>query len=81
MTVGYYKDADKNREAFDDNGYFRTGDLGFLDAADYLHFRGRLNPEPIPDAPKIKGLLCFFNEKVDLEVDGEAQERPKTQWS
>ncbi len=38
-------------------------------------------PEPIPEAGKIKGLLCFFNEKVDLEVDGEMQERPHTQWS
>ncbi len=38
-------------------------------------------PEPIPEAAKIKGLLAFFNEKVDLEVDGELQERPKTQWS
>lgn len=37
--------------------------------------------DPIPEAPRIKGLLCFFNEKVDLEVDGEAQERPRTQWS
>ena len=31
VTIGYYKDADKNREAFDADGYFRTGDLGFLD--------------------------------------------------
>src|SRR5215204_2794791 len=38
-------------------------------------------PEPIPEAAKIKGLLAFFKEKVDLEVDGEIQERPKTQWS
>jgi uncharacterized protein (DUF427 family) len=38
-------------------------------------------PDPIPEAPKIRGLLCFFNEKVDLEVYGEAQERPQTQWS
>ena len=37
--------------------------------------------DPIPEAAKIKGLLCFFNEKVDLEVDGEKQERPQTQWS
>ena len=42
VTIGYYKDADKNREAFDADGYFRTGDLGFLDADGYLHFRGRL---------------------------------------
>jgi uncharacterized protein (DUF427 family) len=37
--------------------------------------------EPIPEAAKIKGHLPFFNEKVDLEVDGEEQERPRTQWS
>ena len=38
-------------------------------------------PEPIPEAAKLKGHLTFFNEKVDLEVDGEVQERPRTQWS
>jgi uncharacterized protein (DUF427 family) len=38
-------------------------------------------PEPIPEAAKIEGLLAFFNEHVDLEVDGEEQERPKTRWS
>ena len=38
-------------------------------------------PEPIAAAEKIRDHLCFFNEKVDLEVDGEAQERPQTQWS
>jgi fatty-acyl-CoA synthase len=42
VTIGYYKDDDRNREAFDADGYFRTGDLGFLDDANYLHFRGRL---------------------------------------
>jgi uncharacterized protein (DUF427 family) len=38
-------------------------------------------PEPLPEVGKIEGHLCFFNEKVDLEVDGEEQERPRTQWS
>ena len=38
-------------------------------------------PEPIPEAAKIRGHLAFFNERVDLEVDGEKQERPQTQWS
>jgi uncharacterized protein (DUF427 family) len=38
-------------------------------------------PEPIPEAAKIKEHLAFFNEHVDLEVDGEEQERPQTQWS
>ena len=30
---------------------------------------------------QIKGLIAFFNERVDLEVDGERSERPRTQWS
>jgi uncharacterized protein (DUF427 family) len=38
-------------------------------------------PNPIPAAADLEGHLCFFNEKVDLEVDGEAQQRPQTQWS
>lgn len=38
-------------------------------------------PAPIPECPKIENLLCFFNEKVDLYVDGELQPRPKTPWS
>jgi uncharacterized protein (DUF427 family) len=38
-------------------------------------------PEPIPECPKIKEFLCFYNEKVDLYVDGELQERPQTYWS
>jgi fatty-acyl-CoA synthase len=42
VTVGYYKDADKNRAAFDTDGYFLTGDLGFLDAEGRLYFRGRI---------------------------------------
>lgn len=37
-------------------------------------------PEPIPECPKIRGLLCFFNEHVDLYVDGELQARPRTPW-
>jgi uncharacterized protein (DUF427 family) len=38
-------------------------------------------PEPIPECPRIAGLICFFNEHVDLTVDGEPQERPVTPWS
>jgi uncharacterized protein (DUF427 family) len=38
-------------------------------------------PDPIPECPKIKGLMSFFNEHVDLYVDGELQPRPHTPWS
>ncbi|HEV2957015.1 MAG TPA: AMP-binding protein [Xanthobacteraceae bacterium] len=42
VTVGYYKDADKNRAAIDADGYFITGDLGMLDEEGRLYFRGRI---------------------------------------
>jgi Domain of unknown function (DUF427) len=39
-------------------------------------------PDPIPECPKIKGYLCFFNEHVDdILVDGVSQPRPLTPWS
>lgn len=38
-------------------------------------------PAPIPEAPKIENLLAFFNEKLDIVVDGVPQERPVTPWS
>ena len=37
--------------------------------------------EPDDDGRPIRGLICFFNERVDLEVGGQTQERPLTQWS
>ncbi len=37
--------------------------------------------EPIVECAKIKGMVCFFNERVDIWVDGELEERPITPWS
>jgi uncharacterized protein (DUF427 family) len=37
--------------------------------------------DPEHDARPVADQLCFFNERVDLEVDGERQTRPRTQWS
>jgi uncharacterized protein (DUF427 family) len=37
--------------------------------------------EPRHDAVRIKDYLAFFNERTDIEVDGEQLERPTTQWS
>jgi uncharacterized protein (DUF427 family) len=38
-------------------------------------------PNPIPESQKIAGLVAFYNEKVDLYVDGELQARPTTKFS
>lgn len=37
--------------------------------------------EPEHDALPVRGMVAFFNERVELEVDGEKRERPRTQWS
>lgn len=35
---------------------------------------------PLPESQKIAGLACFYNEKVDIFVDGVRQERPHTHF-
>ena len=36
---------------------------------------------PIPESQKVAGLVCFYNERVDMVIDGVEQERPKTKFS
>jgi uncharacterized protein (DUF427 family) len=36
---------------------------------------------PLPESYGIGGLISFYSEKVDIYVDGELQERPKTKFS
>ncbi len=38
-------------------------------------------PAPIPEIPKIENLLSFYNEHVDLYVDGVLLERPQSPFS
>lgn len=33
---------------------------------------------PLPESIAVLGLCCFYNEKVDIWIDGVKQERPKT---
>ena len=41
VMVGYYKDEEKTKEVFDEDGYFLTGDLGYIDDDGYLFISGR----------------------------------------
>lgn len=67
----------------------RTG-CAYKGWASYQDVRvgGRLEPllawryeEPLSGMERIGGLVCFFNERVDLRLDGELQDRPINQWS
>ena len=37
--------------------------------------------DPLPESAPVRGLMCFYNEKVELEVDGESLDAPVTPFS
>lgn len=42
MMKGYFRQPELTKEAFDENGYFKTGDAGYIDKKGYLHVTGRI---------------------------------------
>jgi acyl-CoA synthetase (AMP-forming)/AMP-acid ligase II len=70
-----YVDAELNSEAFDSDGFFRTGDLGFVDASGYVAITGRLkdviirNGENI-SAKELEDVLYEHPKVADVAVIG-----------
>ena len=42
VMLGYYKNEEENAKAFTDDGWYRTGDIGYMDEDGYIFITGRL---------------------------------------
>jgi uncharacterized protein (DUF427 family) len=85
----WYFNRDEIRAALDPNPTLRTA-CAYKGWASYDDARvaGRVEPalawhyaEPLGGMERIRGRVCFFNERVDVTVDGVRQEQPRTRWS
>ena len=40
--LGYFENPEANAAAFTDDGWYRTGDVGYMDADGYVYITGRM---------------------------------------
>lgn len=75
VMQGYWNNEEETKKAFTSDGYFKTGDIGFIDEFDALHITGRIknliilsNGENIPaeaiefeiyKIPYVKEVICY----------------------
>lgn len=41
VMMGYYKDPERSAQAIDSDGWYHTGDLGYIDEQEYVYITGR----------------------------------------
>lgn len=41
VMMGYYKNDEANKDAFTEDGFFRTGDIGYMDDEGFIYITGR----------------------------------------
>lgn len=63
VMLGYYKDPKATEEVFDEEGYFRTGDIGRLDDEGWIYITGRQKNVIILSNGK-----NVYPEEIELEI-------------
>jgi malonyl-CoA/methylmalonyl-CoA synthetase len=63
VFAGYWRDEDKTRKEFTEDGWFKTGDLGRIDANGYVHIVGRAKDLVI------SGGYNVYPKEVEAELD------------
>jgi acyl-CoA synthetase (AMP-forming)/AMP-acid ligase II len=80
VMVGYYRDEEATRAAIDQNGWFRSGDIGRLDAGGNLWFVDRIKDMIKPggenvSAAEVERVIQTFPGVAAVAVVGRADER------
>jgi malonyl-CoA/methylmalonyl-CoA synthetase len=63
VFAGYWRDEEKTRKEFTADGWFKTGDLGRIDANGYVHIVGRAKDLVI------SGGFNVYPKEVEAELD------------
>ncbi len=76
VMQGYYKNEEYTREAFTEDGWFRSGDVGYLDHDNYLYLTGRMKSLIVTEGGKnvfpeeIEDYFQLYDEVDQILVKG-----------
>jgi len=81
VMQGYYKNPKATAEVFTQDGWFRTGDVGYLDSGNYLYLTGRAKSLIVTEGGKnvypeeIENRFQLYNEVDQVLVRGYVQDK------
>jgi long-chain acyl-CoA synthetase len=65
LMLGYYENPDATREVFTDDGFLKTGDLGFIDDTGFIFINGRKKNLIVSSGGK-----NIYPEEIEAHFDG-----------
>jgi len=81
VMQGYYKNPEATAEVFTPDGWFRTGDVGYLDSGNYLYLTGRAKNLIVTEGGKnvypeeIENRFQLYTEVEQVLIRGYVQDR------